>query len=80
MQTARFDMSAKIPEGTTKGQFALMLQNFLVERFKFSYHREKKEVPAVRAGGGEEWAEVQGVRSGASARRLGSSPRENPLR
>jgi uncharacterized protein (TIGR03435 family) len=45
METARFDMSAKIPEGTTKGQFALMLRNFLAERFKLTYHREKKEVP-----------------------------------
>lgn len=45
MQSLRFDMSAKIPEGTTGKQFQLMLQNFLAERFKFSYHREKKEVP-----------------------------------
>jgi uncharacterized protein (TIGR03435 family) len=44
MESARFDMSAKIPEGTTKEQFSRMLQNFLVERFKLTYHREKKEV------------------------------------
>ncbi len=46
MESVRFDMSAKIPEGTTKEQFRLMLQNFLAERFKLTYHREKKEVPA----------------------------------
>jgi uncharacterized protein (TIGR03435 family) len=45
MESARFDMSAKIPEGTTKEQFREMLQNFLAERFKVTYHREKKEVP-----------------------------------
>jgi uncharacterized protein (TIGR03435 family) len=46
MDSQRFDMSAKIPEGTTEAQFRLMLQNFLAERFKLTYHREKKEVPA----------------------------------
>jgi uncharacterized protein (TIGR03435 family) len=46
MGSARFDMSAKIPEGATKEQFRLMLQGFLAERFKLAYHREKKEVPA----------------------------------
>lgn len=46
MESARFDMSAKIPEGTTKEQFRLMIQNFLAERFKLTYHREKKEVSA----------------------------------
>ena len=44
MESVRFDMSAKIPEGTTKEQFRLMMQNFLAERFKLAYHREKKEV------------------------------------
>ena len=41
MESVRFDMSAKIPEGTTKEQFRLMMQNFLAERFKLTYHREK---------------------------------------
>ena len=45
MESVRFDMSAKIPEGTTTEQFRLMLQNFLAERFKLACHREKKDVP-----------------------------------
>jgi uncharacterized protein (TIGR03435 family) len=42
----RFDITAKIPQGTTKEQFGVMLQNLLVERFKLTYHRDKKDLPA----------------------------------
>src|SRR5882724_6411524 len=45
MNEVRFDITAKIPEGTTKEQFLLMRQNLLDERFKLMFHREKKEVP-----------------------------------
>ena len=43
MDNERFDISAKVPEGTTKDQFNLMLQNLLAERFKLKIHRETKE-------------------------------------
>jgi uncharacterized protein (TIGR03435 family) len=43
MESERFDISAKVPEGTTKDQFNLMLQNLLAERFKLKIHRETKE-------------------------------------
>jgi uncharacterized protein (TIGR03435 family) len=43
MDNERFDISAKVPEGTTKDQFNVMLQNLLVERFKLKIHRETKE-------------------------------------
>jgi len=42
---ARFDFDAKVPAGTTKEQFHRMLQNLLAERFKFTFHREQKEMP-----------------------------------
>jgi uncharacterized protein (TIGR03435 family) len=48
MQATRFMMSAKIPLGTTKAQFRVMLQNFLAERFRMTFHREKKEVPGFQ--------------------------------
>ncbi len=44
MRSARFNISAKIPEGTTKDQFKLMQQNLLVERFKMTFHHEQKEM------------------------------------
>jgi uncharacterized protein (TIGR03435 family) len=40
----RFNISAKVPEGATKEQFRLMLQNMLIERFKLAAHRDKKEM------------------------------------
>ncbi len=46
MDTERFDISAKVPVGTNKEQFGLMLQNLLAERFQMAVHRDKKELPA----------------------------------
>jgi uncharacterized protein (TIGR03435 family) len=66
MENAIFDVVAKVPEGSTKEQYRLMLQNLLVERFKLSLHHEKKEVQMydlVVAKGGpklKESAEGQG--------------------
>ncbi len=40
----RVDLSAKIPDGTTKEQFALMLQDLLEERFGIVVHHTKKEM------------------------------------
>jgi uncharacterized protein (TIGR03435 family) len=39
-----FDITAKIPEGTTKEQAAVMLQNMLIDRFKLALHHESKEM------------------------------------
>jgi len=40
----RFDIVANVPDGTTKEQFRLMLQNLLTDRFRLTMHREKREV------------------------------------
>lgn len=42
---ARFDFTAKAPQGATKEHFHRMLQNLLVERFKLALHHEQKEMP-----------------------------------
>jgi uncharacterized protein (TIGR03435 family) len=42
LQNVRFDFAAKVPPGTTKAAFRIMLQNLLAERFKMAAHREKK--------------------------------------
>jgi uncharacterized protein (TIGR03435 family) len=41
----RFDIAAKVPDGATKEQLNLMLQNLLAERFQVKLHRETKELP-----------------------------------
>ncbi len=51
----RFDIVAKMPDGSTVEQAPLMLQSLLAERFKLTLHRENKEHPVmalVVAGGG----------------------------
>jgi uncharacterized protein (TIGR03435 family) len=45
MNATRFDISAKLPQGSTREQYRLMLQNLLAERFKLALHREGKEMP-----------------------------------
>src|SRR6266446_4406926 len=45
LDSERFDIVAKVPQGATKEQFLLMIQNLLAERFKLTLHREKKELP-----------------------------------
>ena len=45
MDAARYNITAKVPEGATKEQFRVMLQNLLATRFALVFHREKKEMP-----------------------------------
>jgi uncharacterized protein (TIGR03435 family) len=43
LNTARFDITAKLPPGATVEQYRVMLQDLLAERFKLVLHREQKE-------------------------------------
>jgi uncharacterized protein (TIGR03435 family) len=45
LDSARFDIVAKVPGGATKDDVPVMLQNLLKERFQLAFHREKKELP-----------------------------------
>jgi len=54
MADAKFDITAKIPEGAPRGQVPEMMQALLEERFKLESHRESKELPVyvlARASG-----------------------------
>jgi uncharacterized protein (TIGR03435 family) len=42
-ETDAFDISAKLPNGTTKDQFPEMLQSLLEDRFRLTFHRRAKE-------------------------------------
>lgn len=44
MTAERFDITAKIPLGSTEEQVLVMEQNLLAERFKMTFHREQKEM------------------------------------
>jgi uncharacterized protein (TIGR03435 family) len=45
LTSERFDVNAKLPEGSTQEQIPEMLQSLLEERFQIKLHREKKELP-----------------------------------
>jgi len=60
METARYDIVAKIPPGTGRHQFELMQQMLLVERFGLRAHFEKKAATVYElamAKGGAKLAE-----------------------
>jgi uncharacterized protein (TIGR03435 family) len=45
MNSERFDIVAKLPEGAQKEQIPQMLQALLADRFKLTLHREQKVMP-----------------------------------
>jgi uncharacterized protein (TIGR03435 family) len=45
LDSEQFDIVAKVPEGATKDQVKVMLQNLLAERFKLTLHSESIELP-----------------------------------
>lgn len=57
----RFDIAAKLPEGSSQRQFPQMLQKLLVDRFELKTHRISKEFPVyalTAAAGGPKLKEV----------------------
>ena len=45
IDSERYDLTATVPEGTTKEQSSVMLQNLLAERFGVKLHHESKDLP-----------------------------------
>ncbi len=45
MDSAKFNINARVPKDATKEQFRIMLQNLLIERFRMKVHFEKRELP-----------------------------------
>jgi uncharacterized protein (TIGR03435 family) len=48
--TERFNIIATAPPGTTPGQFRLMLQNLLADRFKVALHKETRDMQIYSLG------------------------------
>lgn len=72
MLTTRFDLRATVPEGATKEQFRLMLQNLLADRFKLKVHHESREIQRYElkvAKGGPKFKESKpaAAKDGAAA-------------
>lgn len=45
LETERFDVAAKYPEGAGPEQFRSMLRNLLADRFKLAVHKETRQLP-----------------------------------
>ena len=54
LDTARFDVSARAPSGSTPEEAKLMLQTLLAQRFSLKIHKDSKELPGfvLSAGSG----------------------------
>jgi uncharacterized protein (TIGR03435 family) len=85
LDSERFDIVAKVPQGATKEQFALMIQNLLAERFKLTLHHEKKDLPMyalVVAKNGpklKESVDDRNAKDAGSAPPLGPPPPPGPM-
>jgi uncharacterized protein (TIGR03435 family) len=44
MNTAYFNVEARVPEGAKREDLAMIVRHLLEERFKLAVHREQKEV------------------------------------
>jgi uncharacterized protein (TIGR03435 family) len=75
LSETQFDLVAKVPEGATKAQFRVMMQNLLIDRFKLAVHRDKKEAqiyelsvakggPKLKASAGPEDPGPEDIRRG----------------
>jgi uncharacterized protein (TIGR03435 family) len=76
LDTERFDIVAKTPPNTPKGQIPLMLQNLLAERFKLIAHREQKVMPVYAMVVGKNGFKLKPVEGEPDGRmRMTISPR-----
>lgn len=44
LSSTMFDVIAKVPAGATRGQFRVMLQNLLIDRFKMAAHHDTRDM------------------------------------
>lgn len=64
LDSARFNIVAKPPDGTPREQFNAMLQTLLADRFKLAFHRETKVMPAYALLVEKKGLKVQPVETG----------------
>src|SRR5206468_5539169 len=63
----RFDIEAKVPEGTSRDQVPAMLRDLLSTRFKLSTHREYREQPVYALVAAKAGLSVQSASQNAGA-------------
>lgn len=63
LDTDRFDIVAKLPEGATRDQLPVMLQSLLKERFHLTVHQEKKTMTAFVLEPGKDGVRMKAIDS-----------------
>jgi len=71
LNNERYDIVAKLPDGAPKDQIPLMLQRLLLERFRLSLHREKKELSVYALMIGKDGPKLQKADGGGGTLRRG---------
>jgi uncharacterized protein (TIGR03435 family) len=77
MEGERFEITAKVPAGTTKEQFRAMKQNLLAERFQLKLRHESRDLPQyelIVAKGGPKFKESEPPKKDAEQSRQEGSP------
>ena len=59
IDSARFDILAKMPPNSSKHQLALMMRNLLDERFRLATHRDQKVLPVYAMVAGKDGLKVK---------------------
>jgi uncharacterized protein (TIGR03435 family) len=59
MESAYFEIAAKVPADATKEQFRLMKQNLLAERFKLAAHFEKRDTQVYELVAGKDGTKLK---------------------
>jgi uncharacterized protein (TIGR03435 family) len=82
LDNTRFDITAKLPDGSSEEQIPEMLQALLAERFKLKVHRDKKDHPiyALVVGKGGPKLKPAEVPTGEPAPADGGPASANPRR
>ncbi len=67
-ENSAYDLAVKMPKGTTKAKFQIMLRNLLSERFKLAVHIQPKEFPVY---------DLVIAKSGPKLKESGSAPEDD---
>jgi uncharacterized protein (TIGR03435 family) len=67
LSSERYDIAAKVPPGTTKEQFNLMLQSLVVERFHLVLHHVAKEFQGYELVKGKNGSKLKASESSGAA-------------
>ena len=71
LDSERYDIVAKVPDGAPKEQIPAMLQNLLAERFKMAVHRETKEQPVYALVVGKNGPKLKKAEGGPARQTIG---------